>query len=158
MNRRKTLNSETICLLKSLNVAFNRVRGAYALWAKENQVSYHEMVILYTLQEGSCHTQGQICEQYLLPKQTINNVISSLQVRGYVSLLADMPDRREKRLELTASGRQYTNQLLRPLRCIEEQLLLQLNAKELQHMADMVLCYGQILENLIHDDRQEEPS
>lgn len=151
------MDAKTICLFKELNVAFNRVRGAYALWAKENQVGYHEMVILYTLQEGSCHTQRQICEQYLLPKQTINNVISSLQAKGFLELVADTPDRREKRLELTASGRQYTAQLLMPLRQIEEQMLLQMNVEKLQEMADMVLQYGRILEDLTRAGKQEEP-
>ena len=150
------MDAKTIVLFKDLNVAFNRVRGAYALWAKENQVGYHEMMVLYALQEGSCHTQRQICDQYLLPKQTINNIISFLQAQGYLKLVSDTADRREKRLALTVSGQQYTDQLLMPLRRIEEAMLLQMNPDELQKMADMVLRYGQILENLTHDSRQEE--
>lgn len=149
------MDTKTICLLKKINVSLNRIRGAYALWAKENQVGYHEMVVLYTLQEGSCRTQRQICEQYLFPKQTIHNVISSLQTRGYLNLQADTADRREKRLELTASGQQYAEALLMPLRQIEERLLLQINADELNDMADMALHFGLLLEDLIHDTKQE---
>ena len=145
------MDTETLRLLNDLNVAINRIRGAYAAWTRENQLKYHEMLILYSLQELSRCTQKQICDQYLLPKQTVNNIITTLRAQGYLHLLPNEADRRGKYVELTASGRRYAARTLAALRAAEQQAVLRMGADELRRMTDMTLCYGQILETVLTD-------
>ena len=74
-------------LYDQVNQAIIRCRGVYSMWAKNNNVSYNRMLVLYTIREfGSC-TQKQICDSYLLPRQTVNHVISEMKKDGI--LVAD---------------------------------------------------------------------
>lgn len=145
------MDAETLRLMSDLNIAINRIRGAYAGWTRENQLKYHEMLILYTLQEVSCCTQKQICDQYLLPKQTVNNIITLLRAQGHLRLMTNEADRRGKYVELTVSGRRYAEQTLSSLRTVEQQAVLKMGADELRCMTDMALRYGHILETVLAD-------
>ena len=62
-------------LLNGINRAIIKFRGLYSRWSNEHSISYHEMLVLYTIREHGFCTQKQICDSYLLPKQTINHVI-----------------------------------------------------------------------------------
>ena len=40
------------------------------------------MLVLYTIREFGFCTQKQICDSYLLPRQTVNHVISEMKKDG----------------------------------------------------------------------------
>ena len=66
-------------LYDQVNQAIIRCRGVYSMWAKNNNVSYNRMLVLYTIREFGFCTQKQICDSYLLPRQTVNHVISEMK-------------------------------------------------------------------------------
>ena len=74
-------------LYDQVNQAIIRCRGVYSMWAKNNNVSYNRMLVLYTIREFGFCTQKQICDSYLLPRQTVNHVISEMKKDGI--LVAD---------------------------------------------------------------------
>ena len=87
-------------LYDQVNQAIIRCRGVYSMWAKNNNVSYNRMLVLYTIREfGSC-TQKQICDSYLLPRQTVNHVISEMKKDGIL-----VADREGKGACFDAGGR-----------------------------------------------------
>ncbi len=133
-------------LLTNVNRAIIKMRGAYALWCRDNGINYHELLILYSLRDfGSC-TQKQICEQYRLPKQTIHNVVSVLKDKGYVELKPGKENWREKVIVLTEAGRRYYSSVMDPLMAIEEEAVSRMGEKELRTMTELALRYGEILE------------
>ena len=69
-------------LYDQVNQAIIRCRGVYSMWAKNNNVSYNRMLVLYTIREFGFCTQKQICDSYLLPRQTVNHVISEMKKDG----------------------------------------------------------------------------
>ncbi len=56
-------------------------------WSASQGISYNEMLVLYTIREHSfCTQQKQICDSYIIPRQTINNVIGNMQKSGFLEI------------------------------------------------------------------------
>lgn len=133
-------------ILRDINTAIIKIRSVYAKWAKFNNVNYHEMLILYTLRDYESCTQKQICEQYLMPKQTINNVIKTLEKLEYIKLETGENNRREKNIVLTEKGKIYSENFMKELNELEEGTVKYFGENKLRKMADIAIKYGEILE------------
>ena len=125
------------------------MRGAYALWCREKGINYHELLVWYSFRNFGPCTQKQICEQYLLPKQTVHNIISDLKSKGYIYLQADEKNGRKKYIIPTASGEIYYHSIMDPLVTVEQSMVKQMGEKNLQTMTDLALHYGEILERCV---------
>lgn len=77
------MDQESLKLLAEINRAIIQYRGLYAAWSKEHEISYHELLVLYTIREQGFCTQKQICDSYLLPRQTINHGLPGLYGQGH---------------------------------------------------------------------------
>lgn len=80
------MNRKALTVLAEINRSIIQFRGLYAAWAKEHGIRYHELLVLYTIRDQGFCTQRQICDSYLLPRQTINHVILDLRKRGLLEL------------------------------------------------------------------------
>ena len=92
----------------------------YEAWAKARGLSLNELTVLEVLYEstGDC-TQKKICEEWLLPKQTVNMILKGFVEKGYVALRPMERDKRSKALCLTAAGRAYADAVLSELQEME---------------------------------------
>lgn len=149
------MNDDIRQLLNSVNTAIIKIRGAYAAWSKQNNVNYHEMLIMYSLRDNVVCTQKQICEQYLLPKQTVNNVITSLRRSGYIVLIPIENNKREKAIVLTESGREYVHGFMMSLNQIEENVVREMGEENVRKMTDLALGYGKALEEKMSRAQRE---
>ena len=84
-------------LYDQVNQAIIRCRGVYSMWAKNNNVSYNRMLVLYTIREFGFCTQKQICDSYLLPRQTVNHVITEMRKEGILAVSEEMSRGKEHR-------------------------------------------------------------
>ena len=107
-------------LYDQVNQAIIRCRGVYSMWAKNNNVSYNRMLVLYTIREFGFCTQKQICDSYLLPRQTVNHVISEMKKDGILVTDPEKSTGKEKALVLTPEGERYSEKLLYSLSRMEE--------------------------------------
>lgn len=84
----------------------------YESWAKQRGITYKYVLTICTLLSNQEHcTQKMICEQWGLPKQTVNTILKDLKRKEYVTFI-DLPsDRRNKVISLTDSGREYANKI-----------------------------------------------
>ncbi|MDD6242816.1 MAG: helix-turn-helix domain-containing protein [Roseburia hominis] len=71
-------------------------RGKPAAWAKAHGVNYHKTLILYSMRHNEECTQKQIRENYRLPKQTVNNIVTELRREGMITLVPAKDGGREK--------------------------------------------------------------
>lgn len=115
--------------IDSINSALGRTRGLYGVWAQRHGIKQHLLTVYYILHVEGPITQKRICEKYSLPKQTVNNMINQLKLKGEIMLEADNPDKREKRIMLTQSGAERTRAIIVPLLAIEEATLKQMGDK-----------------------------
>lgn len=50
------MEKQTLHLLNEVNRAIIQFRGIYSAWSSIHHISYHEMLVLYTIREkGSCN-------------------------------------------------------------------------------------------------------
>lgn len=78
--------------------------GAYI---SKLDLGYNHCTILYSLAtaENRQCTQKQICDEWLLPKQTVFNVCKEYKEKGWIEFSESAVDKREKMMRLTADGK-----------------------------------------------------
>ena len=141
--------NQTQQLHNRVNHAIIKCRGVYSQWAKAYGVSYNRMLVFYTIRDYGYCTQKQMCDQYLLPRQTMNNIVAALCREG---LLTEDPARRqgrEKAYMLTAAGKIYSAKHLASLNKIEERAAELFGPERIGAMADLVLEYDRALETAL---------
>ena len=91
---------------------FEQLQRFYALWREENAMyddwareqglSSNSALILYSLYEAkeNC-TQKSISQMWSIPKQTVNTILKEFSADGYIELLTDKEDKRNKLIILT---------------------------------------------------------
>ncbi len=82
------------------------LKHLYEQWAKRFDLTSHAMFVLYCIAqgEGRC-TQKQICEQLLLPKQTVHTILNGFERKGWLVRQVMELDKRNKNLMLTPERR-----------------------------------------------------
>lgn len=139
------MDRESLKLLADINRAVIQFRGLYAAWSKEHGISYHELLVLYTIRDQGFCTQKQICDSYLLPRQTMNHVILDLRERGLLELSPEYGVGREKAFVLSEQGKEYAQPLLEALNRMEMRALEAFGRKNIRSMVKAVLSYDQAL-------------
>lgn len=92
--------------------AWQSIETIYEDYARKSGVSYNSLYILNAISQTEDCTQKQICEKTLLPKQTVNNVISGFFKSGYIELREFPENRRIKTIHLTEKGAEYAQTLV----------------------------------------------
>lgn len=92
--------------------AWQSISIIYEDYARKSGISYNSLYILNAIQQIKDCTQKQICEKTLLPKQTVNNVVTAFYKSGYIELREFPENRRIKTIHLTEKGEQYANELI----------------------------------------------
>ena len=58
----------------------------YSDWAKKHDISYNALLILYSLWNAKHYcTQKMICDQWMLPKQTVNTILKEFEKKSWYS-------------------------------------------------------------------------
>lgn len=141
------MDQKSLKLLAEINRAIIQFRGLYAAWSKEHGISYHELLVLYTIRDQGFCTQKQICDSYLLPRQTMNHVILDLRKRGLLELSPKHCIGREKAFVLSKQGKRYAEPLVEALDRMEMQALEAFGTQNMQAMVQAVLSYDKALEH-----------
>ena len=147
------MERESLNLLNGLNRAIIKFRGVYSRWSGEHGISYHEMLVLYTIREHGYCTQKQICERYILPKQTINNVIVAMRKAGILIPDDNRSKGKEKAFILSRQGEAYAAPFLKSLDTVENRALEQLGKEKLQALTDLLLEYDLALHAAMEEAR-----
>lgn len=107
--------------IRRLMIALNQIDGIYYYIAKKAGTKGNMISLLYTLSDGQPHSQKQICQEWLIPKTTINTLVKECIQKGYVKVSA--LEKKEKKLELTETGKEYTQTIFASLFEMEHQAL-----------------------------------
>lgn len=105
--------------LRLLTAAMNRVDGLYYQAARKLGIKDNTLALLYALDDGNFHSQKQICEEWLIPKTTINTIVRELEGQGYLVLEVE-EHTREKTIRLTPEGKVYAGKVLKKVYEMEE--------------------------------------
>lgn len=140
-------------LLGKLNQAVIQLRGIYSAWSGSRNISYNEMLVLYTIREKGFCVQKQLCDSYLLPRQTINHVIGSLRRDGILQISETHRLGREKAFVLTPKGERYARPLLDALDDLETRALELFGDEKLDALTSLMLEYVRALGQSLEESR-----
>ncbi len=104
--------------VRELMICVNRIDGIWYHLARKSGMKVNTLSLLFALDDGRARTQRQICQEWIIPKTTINTVVKECIHAGYVQSSAG-PDGREKLLSLTEAGRKYADAALQDFYRVE---------------------------------------
>ena len=140
-------------LFDNVNRAIIKFRAIYFEWSRRHNISYHEMLVLYTIRENGYCTQKQICDNYLLPKQTIHNIISNMRENGILIYDESLSVSREKVFVLSEKGREYAAPFLESLDLVESGAMEILGKEKLNKLIELLLEYDMALNKELDESR-----
>lgn len=140
------MKTESQAQIKEINSVISRITSMYTKWSHKNNMSYYAMGILYSLITEGSITQKKYIDDFDVPKQSINNVISSLKNDGYIVMQKSKTDGREKIIILTDKGRDYASTLLSPLFQIEDEVVEKMGKGQMRELIRLMTMFSDCLE------------
>jgi DNA-binding MarR family transcriptional regulator len=110
---------------------WKRLNIEYEEYARGVGLTYSSMLtlsILYDQPDGCM--QKTICEESFLPKQTVNQIITSFYRQGLVKLIEVESDRRYKTIRLTDEGLKYANSMIPKIKDAENRAMESLSESQ----------------------------
>ncbi len=120
-----------------------------------NGIGYNEMLVLYTIRECGFCTQKLICGNYLLPRQTIHNVITAMREKDLIRLSREYSCGKEKAFVLTEAGKAVYQPLMDSLAIAEEAALQSFGSEKLEEVNQLLAEYTLALGKFMEEGRSE---
>lgn len=152
------MEQDSINLINELNKEIIKLRGIYSLWSGLHNISYNEMLVLYTVREYGFCTQKQVCDNYLLPRQTINNVITRMRKDDILRPEPNLNTGREKAFVLTEYGQEYAGKFMDSLSEMEVQAVSLTGTQKMEELLLLLSEHSQALQSAMkkHKDKYYE--
>ena len=146
--------------IHAFNRLYYRINGLYGRLENALGINGYLFKVLHALLISEIRTQKDIMQRYEMPKQTINNVILSLQKQGFISADFSPNDKREKLINLTKSGEIYAQEIIAKYTDFEKQVYQRLGAKKLEQLIeifkDFEVAFSQTLEQEISNQKGQK--
>ena len=155
--RRFSMEQDSIRLINKLNKEIIKLRGTYSLWSGLHHISYNEMLVLYTIREYGFCTQKQVCDNYLLPRQTINNVIAKMRKDDILRPEPQLNIGREKAFVLTEHGQEYAGNFMDSISEMEVRAVSLTGTQKLEELLQLLSEHSQALQCAMKDLEMKEP-
>lgn len=97
--------------IRDTMICVNVIEGIYSRMAKALGVKENTLVFFYALDDGRAHSQKQICDEWFIPRSTLNTIVKECVAKGQVVLFPG-DGAREKSIKLTEAGRRFAHALL----------------------------------------------
>lgn len=97
--------------VRRLMVAMNKIDGLYYRAARRYGVKGSTLTLLYALDDGEPHSQKQICDEWLIPRTTINTIVKECVKDGTITLLCEKHSK-EKTIVITPTGHACARRML----------------------------------------------
>ena len=148
------MKTESQNLFNDINRAIIKCRGIYSAWSANHEISYHEMLVIYTIREFGFCTQKQICDSYLLPRQTMNNVITRMRKADLLAYSGERSVGREKAFVLSDKGEEYAAPLLTSLNAFESGALERLGSEKMAMLIQLLSEYDKALYSVMEPKKE----
>ena len=130
-----------------IDVLYRESDKLYYELARDCGLSETAYWIIYALEvSGGSVTQRQIASDFSYSKQTVNSALKTLEARGLVELAPDEGDRRAKLVSLTAAGRAFAEERVRPAIAAEDRAFTSLAPAERAELVRLVRAYASAID------------
>ena len=119
------MNDDIQYHIKEYYSFWSKINNLYGKWAKEHDLSYHSLFVLYAIWDSKDNicTQKKICDDWLFPKQNVNSILKKFEEKNYILLQSLSKDKRHKEILLTDEGRHYADKIFVELYNLEEKVM-----------------------------------
>ena len=76
----------------------------------------HFELLNYLMRYGDGQTPAELAQVLMLTKGALTNILQKMETQGWVAVLADVSDRRKKRVRLTRTGRETQSDVLKAMK------------------------------------------
>lgn len=121
--------------------AWQRLNMIYEDYARSQNIPYTNLYILSQLARMENCTQKMICERTLIPKQTVNTIITYFYKSQMVELREVPEDRRSKSIHLTQKGREYAEKVIPHIHQAEVMAMEKLSNKQREALLEAMKIY-----------------
>ena len=104
------------------------------------------MAVLYTAYHNDKCSQKYICEEWSVPKQTVNTTCRDLMAAGIIEQSQSTGDKRETCISLTEKGKAFAYPLVNELLEIEGRILGGLGEEKIKLFFDLLIAYTETVE------------
>ena len=119
--------------LESMNQQVKELTAIYHRVASSHSISDNEFWVWYALLiVNGEYSQQDICDLWLLPKQTVNSVVTNLTKKGFLTLKPVPGTRNRKIICLTEAGQAYGEAIVANIYQAEQRTLEKLSEQERQ--------------------------
>lgn len=125
------------------NALWIETNQLYETWARQRGMSLHELLVILSIVEADGTVlQKDICQRFVIPKQTVNAIIKTLTDRGWLELRVSEQDRRSRNLCLTPVGSAQAAQIAQALQEHEAQVWLRLGLDQAEQLIEHTALYN----------------
>lgn len=142
--------------IKEITSVANRTGYLYEKWAKRQGINNYVSQIMYMIYTNETNRQKDIAENYGMPKQTVNTIITEFQKKGYIRLIPDESDKRSKIIVLTDEGIKYAENIVKPLLNCEKKVLSKMGKERVEMLIDTMNQYAELFEQSMNKFTQKE--
>ena len=94
-------------------------------------------------------TQKMLCEILALPKQTVNASITYFYKKGYIKLIENPENRREKTIHFTEEGKKYAENIILKFQECEYKTIKEIGLENIETFIKILNSYAEIWQNEI---------
>ncbi len=136
---------------RRLNLALYNIDLAYLINERKQNISDSELCLMYALDDGESHSQKEISEQWLIPRQTINTITKRWEKEGLLVQTSIPGRRREMRVTLTDTGKAYAKSFLELIYAAEEKALQKTMERYSDEFIEAIEYFGQNLKDALRE-------
>lgn len=126
-----------------------QINHIYEVYARNANYTYASLQILTRIRNTENCTQKFLSERAFLPKQTVNNIITSFVKQGLVELRESEGDRRSKVIYLTEKGEAVAKETVPLIRKAEYEAIARLGEQEREALLEGLKKYRLVLEEIM---------
>ncbi len=123
----------------------------YEKLARQNNTTDATVKVLYYLETRNNISQKDICDDLLIPKQTVNTILSNFKKLNYVELV-NVEGSKNKIIKYTKEGLEYSNKILSIMHEVELSIYKQLGSDKYSGLTkDLEKFYNLLRKEITHE-------
>ena len=107
--------------IRRLMIAIDQIDEAYYKALRTLGIKSNAFVLFYAIADGKPYSQKRICDEWSVPRTTLNTVVQEYIKKGYIRLVPT--GRKEKEIVLTSEGKAFAEEFLAPVFLAEEEAM-----------------------------------
>lgn len=107
--------------IRRLMITINRLDELYYQTLRTRGIKENAFVLFYAIADGKAYSQKRICQEWAIPRTTLNTIVQEYLRKGYLCLAST--GGKEKEILLTEVGKAFAQALLAPIFAAEERAM-----------------------------------